>query len=82
MEITKDQKQRKFAFSKTNYVLLIIGLVMIALGFFLMLGPGTTETHFEEDIFSVRRISVAPVTSFLGYVFLIFSILYKKRDKQ
>lgn len=79
METIKDQKQRKFAFSKTNYVLLTIGLVMIALGFFLMLGPGTTETHFEEDIFSVRRISIAPVTSFLGYIFLIFSILYKTK---
>ncbi len=78
----KDKVQNGFAFTKTNYVLLITGLLIIVLGFALMIGPGTTETHFEEDIFSVRRITVAPVLSFLGFIFLIFAIMYKgKRDK-
>ena len=44
----------KFAFGKQNYILLIIGVAAIVLGFILMGGPGSTETHFEPDIFSFR----------------------------
>lgn len=72
----------KFAFTKTNYILLVVGLIIIFLGFILMTGPGTTETHFEESIFSARRIKVAPVTCFIGYIFLIFAILYKKKENK
>lgn len=71
----------KFAFSKQNYILLIIGVLAIVIGFILMGGPGSTETHFEPDIFSVRRIKVAPAICFLGFVFVIFAIMFKKRDK-
>ncbi len=71
----------QFAFNKTNYILLIAGLIFVVLGFILMMGPGTTETHFEEDIFSVLRIKVAPTVTFLGYVFLIVAILYNRKQK-
>jgi uncharacterized membrane protein len=69
----------KFAFSKLNYILLIIGITAIVAGFILMSGPGSTETHFEPDIFSFRRIKLAPAVSFLGFVFVIFAIMYKGR---
>ena len=49
-----------FAFGKWNYILLAIGAAAIVLGFALMIGPGSTETHFEPDIFSFRRIKLAP----------------------
>lgn len=68
-----------FAFNKTNYILLVIGLICVVIGFILMMGPGTTETHFEEDIFSALRIKVAPTITFLGYVFLIVSILIRQK---
>ena len=57
--------KKNFAFDKTNFILLAAGMVVIIIGFLLMTGPGSTETTFEPDIFSVRRIKVAPVVCFL-----------------
>ena len=52
--------KQKFAFDKTNFILLAVGMAVIILGFLLMSGPGSTEGYFEPDIFSVRRVKVAP----------------------
>lgn len=71
----------KFAFDKTNFILLAAGMVVIIIGFLLMSGPGSTETAFEPDIFSVRRIKVAPVVCFAGFIFMIYGILRKPSDK-
>lgn len=71
--------KNNFAFDKTNFLLLAIGMVVILIGFLLMTGPGSTETAFEPDIFSVRRIKVAPVICFLGFVFMMYGILRKPK---
>ena len=71
--------RNNFAFDKTNFLLLAIGMVVILIGFLLMTGPGSTETAFEPDIFSVRRIKVAPVICFLGFVFMMYGILRKPK---
>ena len=60
--------KKKFAFDKTNFILLAVGMCIVILGFILMTGPGSTETTFEPDIFSVRRIKVAPVVCFFGFI--------------
>lgn len=73
--------KKNFAFDKTNFILLGIGMVVIIIGFLLMTGPGSNETMFEPDIFSARRIKVAPVVCFLGFVFMIYGILRKPTDK-
>ncbi len=70
----------KFAFGKTNYILLIIGVVIILLGFLLMLGPGSTELTFEPDIFSFRRIKLAPAVCFFGFIFVIYAIMHKQKE--
>jgi uncharacterized membrane protein len=72
----------KLAFGKWNYILLGIGVAAIILGFLLMTGPSSTETHFEPDIFSFRRIKLAPAISFFGFIFVIFAIMYKKKEKK
>ena len=72
----------KFAFGKTNDILLAVAAVAIVLGFVLMAGPGSTETHFEPDIFSWRRIKLAPTICFLGFIFMIVAIMYKPKDKK
>ena len=46
-----------------------------------MIGPGSTETHFEPDIFSFRRIKLAPAICFSGFIFIIFAIMFKAKDK-
>ena len=61
--------KQKFAFDKTNFILLAVGMAVVILGFILMTGPVSTPTHFEPDIFSVRRIKVAPLVCLLGFVF-------------
>ena len=73
--------KQKFAFDKTNFILLAIGMAIIILGFLLMTGPGSTEGYFELDIFSVRRIKIAPAVCLFGFVFMIYGIL-KKPKKQ
>lgn len=73
--------RQKLAFDKKNFILLTIGMVVIIIGFLLMSGPGSTETTFEPDIFSTRRIVVAPVVCFLGFIFMIYGILCKPSDK-
>lgn len=74
--------KQKFAFGKVNYILLIIAAVAIVLGFILMTGPGSTETHFEPDIFSFRRVKLAPAICFFGFVFVIVAIMYRPKDKE
>ena len=73
--------KQKFAFDKTNFILLAVGMAIIILGFLLMTGPGSTEGYFEPEIFSVRRIKVAPAICLFGFVFMIYGIL-KKPKKQ
>ena len=74
-----DKKQ--FAVEKSNYILLLIGVVIIIVGFILMTGPGSTETHFEPDIFSFRRIKLAPAICFGGFIFVIYAIMHKGSKK-
>ena len=73
--------KQKVAFDKTNFILLAVGMAIIILGFLLMTGPGSTEGYFEPDIFSVRRIKIAPAICLFGFVFMIYGIL-KKPKKQ
>lgn len=71
-----------FAFSKQNYMICGISLFIIILGFVLMTGPGSSiEGGFQPDIFSTRRIVIAPMTSFFGFLLMIFGILYTPKKK-
>lgn len=70
------------AFTKKNYILLGIGVAVIILGLLLMSGAGSTEEAFNEDIFSTRRTTVAPLISFFGFIFVMVAIMYKPRDKK
>lgn len=72
--------KKKFAFDKTNFMLLAVGMAFIIVGFLLMAGPGSTEGYFEPDIFSVRRIKIAPVVCLFGFVFMIYGILNKPKN--
>ena len=74
--------KQKFAFDKTNFILLAVGMAVIILGFLLMTGPGSTEGYFEPDIFSVRRVKVALMVCLAGFVFMIYGILKKPKMKE
>lgn len=72
--------KKKFAFDKVNYILLAVGMLVVIIGFLLMTGPSTTPDHFEPDIFSARRIKVAPVVCLIGFVSIIYAVMRKPRD--
>lgn len=69
------------AFDKVNYILLAVGMAVVVLGFILMSGSGSTETSYDPDIFSARRIKVAPVVCLVGFVSMIYAVIRKpKKD--
>ena len=69
-------------FDRSKYTLLIAGLLVTALGFLLMIGGGSDDpTVFSEDIFSFRRITLAPILVLAGYGIQIFAILKKTKTE-
>lgn len=72
--------KRNFAFDKVNYILLAVGMAIVVLGFILMSGGSSTETEYNPDIFSVRRIKVAPVVCLLGFLSMIYAVMRKPKD--
>ena len=72
--------KRNYAFDKVNFILIAVGMLVVILGFILMSGSGSNETVFDNDIFSVRRIKVAPVVCFLGFISIIYAIIRKPKD--
>lgn len=74
-----DNKKKTFIFDKKNYQILGIAIALIALGFLLMAGGGSEDpTVFNPDIFSFRRIRLAPTLVLLGFGIAVYSILLKK----
>jgi hypothetical protein len=71
----------EFAFGRENYMLLLIGLVFIIAGFLLMIGGGSKDPKvFNPDIFSFRRITLAPILILAGYIIEIFAIMRKPKE--
>ena len=73
--------KRDFAFDKVNYILLAVGMLIVVIGFLLMTGPGSSDTVYEPDIFSARRIKVAPVVCLFGFVSMIYALVRKPKDQ-
>lgn len=74
--------KRDFAFDKVNFILLAIGMAVVIIGFLLMSGSGSTEKAYNPDIFSARRIKVAPVICLLGFVSMVYAVVRKPKDKE
>ncbi|MCI6338807.1 MAG: DUF3098 domain-containing protein [Prevotella sp.] len=71
--------KKNFAFDRTNYILLAIGMAIVILGFILMSGSGSTESSYDPDIFSARRIKLAPVVCLVGFVSMIYAVIRKPK---
>ncbi|MDP2454526.1 MULTISPECIES: DUF3098 domain-containing protein [unclassified Kaistella] len=75
-----------FYFGKENYKLMLIGLALIVVGFLLMMGPdaNTVDGKYDpnvwnEDIFSIRRIRIAPMLVIAGFAVEVYAILKRKK---
>ena len=74
------QDKHEFLFEGINYKILLIGIGVIALGFILMSGGGSNDPNvFNEDVFSFRRIRLAPTTVLIGFGITIYSIFKKTK---
>jgi len=79
--VTKQANVGQFAFGKENYRLMLIGLALIVVGFLLMVGGGSDDpSRFNPEIFSFRRITLAPILILAGYGVEIFAIMKKPKD--
>jgi hypothetical protein len=71
----------EFAFGRENYRLMLIGLAFIVVGFLLMIGGGSKDPNqFNPEIFSFRRITLAPILILAGYVIEVFAIMKRPKD--
>ena len=72
--------KRNLAFDRTNFILLAVCMAIVIVGFVLMSGPGSTEDGYNPDIFSARRIKVAPVVCLVGFVGMVYAIIRKPKS--
>jgi len=70
----------KQSLPKLNLILIAVSFVIIIIGFALMVGAPSGE-EYNPDIFSTRRITVGPMISLFGFVFMIFAILFSPKKK-
>jgi hypothetical protein len=75
-----NEQKPDFLFDKVNYKVLLIGIAVIAVGFILMSGGGSDDPKvFNEDVFSFRRIRLAPTMVLIGFGITIYSIFKKAK---
>ena len=71
----------EFALGKENYKLLVIGFAVIIVGFLLMIGgKSNSPNEFNPEIFSFRRITLAPIVVLAGFIFEIYAIMKKPKE--
>lgn len=76
----EQHQKQEFLFDGINYKILLVGIAVIALGFILMSGGGSDNPNiFNEDVFSFRRIRLAPTTVLIGFGITIYSIFKKTK---
>lgn len=70
--------EKVMPFGKMNYIIVLIGLALIALGFILMIGGGSTDPDvFNEKMFDSQRITLAPILVLVGFVVEIVAIFWR-----
>ena len=75
------ERQKVMPFSKKNYIIVLIGIAFIALGFIFTRGGGSTDPNvFNEKMFDFRHITLAPIMVLSGFVIEIVAIFW--RDKK
>lgn len=80
----QEDKNRIFPFTKENYMLMIVGLVVIIIGYLLMIGgktPNPNEFH-PDEIYSFRRITLSPIVIIIGILIEIYAIMKKPKQEE
>jgi Protein of unknown function (DUF3098) len=76
-----DKKGLQLPFKKINYVLLVSGIITIITGYLLMSGGGSPDPNVfnGEELFSHRRITLAPIVALCGYAMVGVGIMYRPK---
>lgn len=79
--VEKEQKNGfELSFGTINYILMGVGLVLLAIGYILLSGGGSDDPNvFNPAMFDSRRLLVAPILIVLGFVVEIVAIMFKKK---
>ena len=78
----KEKNNLDFAFTKQNYILLLVGIAFICVGLLLMVGGGSDDPMvFSDQIFNMQRLTLAPILIAVGFIVEIFAIMHKPKDK-
>lgn len=78
--VEKAEDQQVLPFGRTNYIIVFIGVALIALGFILMIGGGSDDPDvFNESMFNFQRLTLAPVLVLAGFVMEIVAIFWRKK---
>ena len=79
----KNNKPSKdFIFKKKNYIVMLVGIFFIVIGFILMSGGGSDDPNvFNEEIYNFRRIRLAPILVLIGFGIQVYAILLNPRKK-
>lgn len=64
---------------KINLIMIAVSLLVIVIGFALMAGEPSGAETYNPDIFSVRRVTIGPMTALAGFILMIVAILWKGR---
>ena len=74
------EEKTKMVLGRKNYIFIIIGCVVVLLGFVLMSGGGSEDPNVfnEDELFSFRRITLAPFLVMSGYGLVLFGIMKKQ----
>lgn len=82
MSKVEEKSKVEFALSKENYIYLIIGFAIIIIGFLLMIGGNSADPNVfnGDELFSFRRIVLAPIVVLFGFIFEIWAIMKKPKE--
>ncbi len=75
---------KNFVLTKENYKLIAIGFAVMILGYILMMGGGSDDPNVfkADELFSFRRITLAPILIVGGFLFEIYAIMKKPKTKE
>ena len=71
----------KMVLGKENYILTVLGLVVIIIGFILMSGGKSPDPNVfnPDEVYSTRHITVAPIVVLLGFAIEIYAVFHRSK---
>lgn len=83
MATTSNNDHVEFAFSKRNYILMGIGILLLVIGFILLAGGGSNDPNvFNPEIFNTQRLVISPLFMLSGFILEIYAIMYRKKTEE